>query len=1116
MRLAGCVVGVVLFCSAAFAQTTAQISGIVKDQSGAVLPGVELKATQTATGAVRTAVSVETGGYVIPNLPVGPYMIEASLSGFRSYVQTGIVLQVGGNVAVNPVLQIGQVNEQIEVSADAALVEARSTSIGTVVDNQRVVELPLNGRNATELIFLAGMATIGGSNGGFLNSVRNYPTVMISVTGGVANWTTYNFDGTAHNDSYNSLNLPLPFPDALQEFKVESSALPAQYGMHASAQVNVITKSGTNEFHGDAFEFLRNGIFNARNAFAPTRDSLKRNQFGGVLGGPIKKNKLFFFAGYQGTEQRSDPTQNIAYVPTAAMLAGDFTAITSPPCNNGRQINLPAAQGFTNNTISPSLFDPAAIKIQARLPVSQDPCGKISYPLKSNQSEHMGVTRLDWQKSDKNSFFARFFVTNLHIDTTYDGKNALTLNSNAQQDRVYALSFGQTYLIGANLVSSLRLGLNRSEIPKIVDNFGTWPDLGVNAPFNPAPAPRISVTGNGFGIGSGNSIINSDVGGPNPHLSEDLSWIKGNHQIGLGATYYHTLLNYKSGINATGLLTFDGSVTGLSLADYMIGQARQWAQGNVQSYLYNRQQYFGAYVQDSWKVTPRLTMNYGVRWEPFFAFTNKFGWFDHFDPALFAQKVHSTTYVNAPAGLIFPGDAQWTAGKHSIASNRYGIFLPRLGLSWDPFGDGKTSVRASIGTFTDRGALYSMSAMAQDAPFGTVITVPSVKMSDPWATYPGGNPLPLPLIKDYKFPQFASYVTDDLHWKPTWVNQFNFSVQRQIGNDWLFTINYVGNTTLHLSNEGQINPSIYFPGAPVNGVCTYQGYTLQVSGATCSTAANTNQRRLLYLQNPAEGQYYGIMATTDNSGTASYNGLYVQAQKRLSRGISILGNYTWSHCISDLWAGNPGNNGVSFATPFNRRNDRSHCDSGGAQSTDVRHLFNTSVVAQTPKFANPILRKLGGDWQFSPILKVRSGYYFTVTTGTDTALNGQASTNQRPNLVSGVSPYAQEKNADHWLNPAAFINPAQGTLGSLGRNALQGPGMFQLDMAISRTFPLGEKRSIQLRGEAFNLPNHVILSNPVATLNSGAFGKIQSDISGTSGLSAGDQRIMQFALKYVF
>src|SRR5438093_8463118 len=472
-RTAACVwVGllvVALAGAAAWAQaTTAQVSGTVKDQSGAVLPGVEITVTQTATGAKRTAVSNETGNYVLASLPLGPYMLEASLPGFKSYVQTGIVLQVNDNPNINVVLQIGQVTDEVEVRANASLVETRATGIGTVVDNQRILELPLNGRNVTELVFLAGTATLGGS--GFLNSVRNYPTIMISVAGGIANWTAYNFDGVAHNDAYNSLNLPLPFPDALQEFKVESSAVPAQYGVHASAHVNVVTKSGTNELHGNLFEFVRNGIFNARDFFAPTRDTLKRNQFGGTLGGAIVKNKLFFFGGYQGTVQRSDPTQNTAYVPTPAMLRGDFTTFAGPTCQF-RPVTLAASQGFANNQISPSLISPFALKVVARLPQTNDPCGKVNFGLKSNQSEHMEVARLDWQQSEKNSIFGRFFVTNLNIPTTFDGSNGLTLNRNGQSDGVYALSIGSTYLISANVVNSFRIGANRQEIPKIPDRF---------------------------------------------------------------------------------------------------------------------------------------------------------------------------------------------------------------------------------------------------------------------------------------------------------------------------------------------------------------------------------------------------------------------------------------------------------------------------------------------------------------------------------------------------------------------------------------------------------------------------------------------------------------------
>ncbi|PYS16317.1 MAG: hypothetical protein DMG15_02550 [Acidobacteria bacterium] len=1129
-RIAVCVlaasVGAAVVGATAWAQaTTAQISGTVKDQSGAVLPGVEITVTQTATGAKRTAVSNETGNYVLASLPLGPYMLEAGLPGFRTYVQSGIVLQVNASPEINIVLQVGQVTDQVEVQANAALVETHSSGLGTVVDNQRVVELPLNGRNVTELVFLAGMANVGGS--GFLNSVRNYPTVMISVAGGISNWTAYNFDGVAHNDAYNSLNLPLPFPDALQEFKVESSALQAQYGVHASANVNVVTKSGTNDLHGDAFEFVRNGIFNARNSFAPKRDTLKRNQFGGTLGGAIVKNKLFFFGGYQGTIQRSEPTQNTAYVPTAAMMRGDFTTFAGPTCQT-KLLTLAASQGFVNNQISPSLISPVALKIAARLPQTDNPCGKVNFGLRSNQSEHMEVARLDWQKSEKHSIFGRFFVTNLNIPTTFDGSNGLTLNRNGQADRVYALSIGSTYLISGNVVSSFRLGATRQEIPKVPDRFATWPELGVNAPFNPDTEPRITVAGgnvgaggamntggggNGFNIGGGSAIVNTDYGGPNPNISEDISWARGSHQFGFGGSYIHTGLNYKSGINATGLMTFNGTVTGHGMADFLIGKPISWAQGNMQSYLYNRQEYIGAYVQDSWKATQRLTINYGVRWEPFFAFKNKHGWFNHFDMDLFNQNVHSTVYPNAPAGLIFPGDAQWIWGKKSIAYNRYNVFTPRLGFAWDPKGDGKMSVRASAGIFTDRGALYSMSAMAQDAPFGSVIQVNNPRIDDPWSTYPGGNPLPINLTKNMTFPAFASYVTYDPHWHPTTVNQFSASVQRQFGQDWLVTVNYVGNTISHLINAQQLNPAVFLG----TGSCTLNTVNGPTFYTECSAPANTNQRRALYMKNPALGQYYGIISTSYTDGTGNYNGMYVQVQKRLSGGATILANYTLSHCISDLWNGNPGNNGVSAVTPGDRRADRGACDDLGAQSTDQRHVFNLSAVAQVPRFSNNMLRLFASDWQFSPILKVKSGPYFTLNLGADNLLNGEGTGNQRPNQIPGVNPYLDHKSVDGWLNPKAFTVPPKGTLGNMPRNSVQGPGMVQIDLSVSRTFRIAEGKSVQLRGEAFNLPNRLNAALPIAALNSGTFGKIQQDISGTSSsLYGGDQRILQFALKYMF
>src|SRR5437867_10196902 len=402
-----------LTCSALWGQATAQISGTVRDQSGAVLPGVEVKVTQTATGLERSVLTNETGSYVLPNLPIGPYKLEASLGGFRTFSQTGIVLQVGANPEINISLEVGQVSETVEVQADAALVETRSTGIGQVIDNVRVMELPLNGRQVTELITLSG----GAVGGGVQNSPRNYPTDIISVGGGSNNGVTFLLDGGIHNDPYGNQALPLPFPDALQEFKVEPNAVPAQYGFHAAGAVNVVTKSGSNEFHGSLFEVVRNRIFNARNTFATEKDGLKRNQFGGVIGGPIAKNKLFFFGGLQTTIQRSDPKGNTTFMPTPQMLAGDWTTYASAACQSNGDLTL--RPPFVGNRINPSQFSKPAVELIRRLNANTiDACGRVLFGRKTNAEEWLPIGKVDYQVSQKQSVFGRFLMARL--DTPSD------------------------------------------------------------------------------------------------------------------------------------------------------------------------------------------------------------------------------------------------------------------------------------------------------------------------------------------------------------------------------------------------------------------------------------------------------------------------------------------------------------------------------------------------------------------------------------------------------------------------------------------------------------------------------------------------------------------------
>ena len=1078
-----------LSCKVVLAQavSTAQISGTVKDQSGAVLPGVEVAVTQTATGAKRTVVTDETGSYILTNLPIGPSMLEATLPGFRPYVQTGIVLQVNSNPVINVTLQVGQIDQKVEVQADAALVETRSTGVGTVMDNQRVLELPLNGRQVTELIFLAGAANAvtTGSTAGLNSSSRNYPTVVISVAGGQNNGLTYLLDGGTHNDPINNLNLPLPFPDALQEFKVETSALPAQYGHHSAAAVNAVTKSGTNQYHGSVFEFLRNGSLNARNAFALTNDGLKRNQFGGTLGGPIMKNRLFFFGAHQTTTERARPSTQRQFIPTAAMLAGDFTTVTSPACNSGRQVTLRTP--FVNNQVDASSFSPAALNLVKRLPTTPDPCGEIRFGRKAEYDDHTTLGRVDYQASDKHSLFGRYMEARRDVPTDYDPANILTFSVTNQKYRFYSFVFGDTYLIGSGTVSSFRGTVNRMKDFKDYPRYFDLNDLGVRNVYVKFPGYVLVTVTNGFTIGGGLSnpaFFNTT----SYQFAEDLSLVRGTHQIGFGVNFIHGMLSATQNLGAAASVTFSGqAATGMGLADFLLGRASQYQQA-FENAVPPRHNYTGFYLQDSWKARPRLTVNAGLRWEPYIAPYSGQKKIMRFDGSAFDQGVRSTVFKNAPVGMKFIGDP---GVDDKYGYNHLMHFAPRVGLAWDPQGNGQMTVRTAYGIFFDMPNLFAFGAMGANPPWGNTIQLNNPPFDDLWRNYPGGNPFPTVVSPNVKFQTNLSTNIYPPDQKQTYAQQWNLSIQRQIGTDWLVESSYIGSTTRHIMGVKSSNPAVFMPAA----TCVINGITY----TPCSSTSNIDQRRVLYLQNPTEGQYYSWMMEVDDGGTSNYNGLLLSVRRRPSKGLTVQGNYTWSHCVGDelfRWTSYGSDQGLY---PGMRRWARQNCNS------DRRQVFNLSTVYQTPRFSSPRLRLLGSGWQISGIVKILSGIpTFTVTSGFDTALTGSAGSDRANQILA--DPYAPTKSVNQWVNPAAFARPANGEWGNAA-NSIWGPGRIQIDMGLTRTFQIREKQSVEFRAEAFNLPNHLNPGNPITALNNQNFGKI---------LTAEDPRILQFALKYVF
>ncbi len=1120
MLLTAATICVLITAPAAAQAPTGQISGRVTDSSGAVLPGVDVTVTQRETGLVRSVVTNETGAFTLPSLPLGPYRLEATLPGFRTFAQDGITMQVNANLVIDPVLSIGEINEAITVTARPSLiaVETRRMGVSEVVERERIVELPLPARNVTNLINLGGAAvTIGESpSWGMATGVN------IAVAGGQRFGVVYGLDGADHTNRFDQTGMPMPFPDALQEFRVSTSSQEAGTGRASGASVNAVTRSGTNTFHGDLFWFGRDAAFNARKADATRDDGLKRNQPGFTIGGPILSNRLFFFGAYQSTMLKQEPADTLSVVPTAAMLNGDWSAF-----NNCFRPNWVDAD-FTDGAVSPARYSPAAVALARRLPAAQDECGRIRWGDPIERHDKQMVGRIDLQISQNNSAFGRYMGT-LHdqaVPFESNASNLLSSTSSGFHDRHHSIVLGNTYVLNSNMVNAVRLAYNRLTVEKAGARFFDPSDVGINQ-WTSVPGHFVLTVPGAFSLGAG-PTAKREMEQNQYQMNNDFSWTRGSHQLSLGGQWGYADVVSLAHTRGVGGLTFAANNTGNAMADFMLGRVTESRQ-SMPSTLSPSQHYIGLYAQDTWRASSKWTFNGGLRWEPFLPMQwqeNEYGGIRvyRFSVDDFKAGRRSTVFPTAPAGFSYPSQSPDGSGRsdfegHSGIAAKYGKYAPRVGAAFDPTGDGRTAFRVNYGLAYDVIELQSLLNSNNVSPWAADIIHRTGTLDNPWAGLAGGNPFPFEWRTNPLFAAGSTFIPFSPDLDMSYVQSWNAGVQQQLFERWLVTATYLGSRSSGLWNTTAVNPSLIltpqshpglFTGA---NTCVLEGQAF----TPCNQTANINQRRELRLwaaqNSPAllpDARLFSNIDEYRSDSEAAYNGLRMSARGAIAN-VNLDGNYTLSKCMSDR-----ANLGVSNPNQtFHVGRDRAPCES------DRRHIVNMTGVASAPQLDGGVLAALASDWRLAMIYRWTSGKPLTIVSGVDHSRTGLA--NQTAQQVSdNVYADTSGRLGSQYLNPAAFRVPAFDTFSSTGFWAFRGFADWSLDAALSRSFNVGSHR-LEARVEAFNLTNAV---RPVTPVTVGGAPTLQTlNLATTANLSSPtfgrvtavqDPRILQFALKYVF
>jgi outer membrane receptor protein involved in Fe transport len=1103
-------------CGSTFAQGLGSVVGTVTDPSGASIASVRLTITDQGTAQTRQTTTNEQGYYVFPSLAPSKYSLKAEVSGFAPYVQNGIVLEADQAATVDIGLSLSKSGQTITVEAQAVQVNTSTAALSEVVDTRRVVDLPLNGRNAASLALITAGTVLAPASADEGNT-KTFPSdVTISANGTRQNQTSFRLDGAMNNDIYTNVNQPFPFPDALEEFSVQTTNYSSRYGGNAGGVVNIITKSGANQAHGDLFEFNRNAVFNARNFFASSRDQLKRNQFGGTFGGPVVipklysgKDKTFFFMGYQGTRIRNPGNGQSSYVPTQAELNGDFSALLSAsnpnnPIRKAIQLTNRAGQPYRNNQIPVSQFDPAAVALTKFLP-SATGSGLVFYgaPLAQNFDEM--IARVDHNISAKDRLSGRYFFDRFANAPFLDKSNYLNNSSFSIIDS-HNLMLNETHMFGANLLNDLRISYSREASTRgpaagSIDAA----DLGVQIYQPPGDHILESVSVAGYFSVSQTDpaeFIRDQYG-----LTDDVSWVHGQHSMTFGVDALRAWVLLRNQFHQPGQFTFSADCTGDANASFLLGCMRTFLQGNGEA-KDNRVNTYGLYFEDNYHVSKRLTLNLGVRYDPFYPWKETKGRTEVFYLSDYNAGITSKQYTNAPPGLLFPGDPG--VPQYGLRPN-LGNFSPRIGFAYDLSGRGATSIRGGFGGFYDaiQNGIYN-NRFVDVSPFSTQVNItnPPGPFSNPYLNSGSPNPFPAPYPppSNIAFPKpvlALSYDTANggVYQTPV-VYGYNMTLEHQFKGDWLARVAYVGSLSRHLLESQELSPYIYIPGQPLD--------------------------KIRYLPP------YGSISLASQDINSNYNSLQVTAEKRFSRNFSVLANYTWSKSMDTLpfgqsvtTVGTANSGGSSLASPIPWYLPGRHQFDYGPSEFDHSSRFVTSFLLDLPKLNNSpaLVKYAAGGWQLTGLFTYQSGGPITILAGKDQSGTGL---NSDRAAYLGGDPYGGNACGTaapcvNWVNPAAFGLPAIGSYGNVGKGALRGPNFINYDGGLFKSFPLHQERvSIQFRAEFFNLFNRLNLYNPnvpqSSTTGNGIVALAPSVAAAGFGTikAAYDPRIGQLALKLIF